>query len=429
MSSRSSVPSQKYLTIRSPIHPVSRRCLRSPTLPGSPALRRWVQSLSKDASLATRRPSSGNLFPGLNTWRSGIRLIGKTSGRFLFFALSMSLVVSGCSLYFDDEEPERFYEIRDFDILKLGVNISDMVMDPVQPYLYLADYGNNRILRIHTGKQMVVEGSLQVGSHPIDIDVTPDQRRLVVGLNGESNLKIIDLNAFTILKTVPFSLNDISHIVCGTDSIVYVSSLDEPLLIAVSIADNLETSGNVRSGALLMNHGDRKLFVAARNNVLKYDASGHFLTTETTSTRFSFSARINDFVMGPSNDHLFLGLADPDDRGNVEDLWVFSARDLTLTGKYEIKSPALGLALSRDGRRLFVAPTDADEAGVFIVEFDTRTKLETNYLLAAGNLKERGIVIDNDDRNLYVAVYTPGDDDTFEPYNVDSFDLQRIRID
>ena len=358
-----------------------------------------------------------------------MRRIGEIIGRFVFLALCATLLAAGCSLYLDDEEPAQFYEIEDFEILELGVNISDMVMDPNQPYLYLADYGNNRILRIDVGGQMAVDGSLQVGSHPIDLDLTPDQRHLVVGLNGESNLKIIDLNAFAVVKKVPFSLNDISHIVCGTDSIVYVSSLDEPLLIAVSIADDVETSGNVRSGALQMNHADRKLFVAARNNVLKYDASGPFPSTETTSTRFSFSARINDFVIGPLNEHLYLGLADPEERGSVKDLWAFSADDLTLTGKYEIKSPALGLALSRDGRRLFVAPTDADEAGVFIVEFDTQTKLEKNYFLAAGNLKERGIAIDNSDRYLYLAVFTPGDDDTFEPYNVASYDLQRIRID
>ena len=45
------------LTIRPTIHPVSRRCLRSPTLRRSPALWRL-------ASRATRRPDLGNLFPG-----------------------------------------------------------------------------------------------------------------------------------------------------------------------------------------------------------------------------------------------------------------------------------------------------------------------------------------------------------------------------
>ncbi len=358
-----------------------------------------------------------------------MRQTGRTHGRFVFYAVGMLFCVLGCSLYLDDDEPDHFYEFSDFEILELGVNISDMVVDPNQPYLYLADYGNNRILRIRLGEQMAIDGNLQVGSHPVDLDITPNQRHLVVGLNGESNLKVIELSTFAIVKTVPISLNNISHVACGTDSIVYVSSLDEPLLIAVSIVDNLETGGNVRSGALLMDHGERKLFVAARNNVLKYDASGHFPTNETTSSRFSFSATINDFVMSPLRDQLYLGLSDPQDRGHIKDLWAFSADNLTLTGKYEIKSPALGLAASHDGSRLFVAPTDADRAGVFIVEFDTRTKLEKRYYHAAGNLRERGIVIDQNDQYLYIAVFTLGDEDTFEPYNVNSFDLQRIRID
>ncbi len=56
----SSVLSQKFLTIRPPIHPVSLRSPRSPTIRRSPALRRL-------ASQATRRSNSGNLFSGLNT--------------------------------------------------------------------------------------------------------------------------------------------------------------------------------------------------------------------------------------------------------------------------------------------------------------------------------------------------------------------------
>ncbi len=54
------VLSQKFLTIRPPIHPVSLRSPRSPTLRRSPALRRL-------ASRATQRSNSGNLFPGQNT--------------------------------------------------------------------------------------------------------------------------------------------------------------------------------------------------------------------------------------------------------------------------------------------------------------------------------------------------------------------------
>ena len=65
---------------------------------------------------------------------------------------------------------------------------------------------------------------------------------------------------------------------------------------------------------------------------------------------------------------------------------------------------------------------------MFVVEFDAQTKLEQNYYLVAGNLKERCIVIDKNSVYFYVLVNIPGDDDSFEPYNDYSLDLQRVRI-
>ena len=73
-------------------------------------------------------------------------------------------------------------------------------------------------------------------------------------------------------------------------------------------------------------------------------------------------------------------------------------------------------------------PTDADNNGVFVVEFDAQTELESNYYLVAGNLKERCIVIDQNTEYFYVLVNSPGDNDSFEPYNNFSFDLQRLQI-
>jgi hypothetical protein len=37
-------------------------------------------------------------------------------------------------------------------------------------------------------------------------------------------------------------------------------------------------------------------------------------------------------------------------------------------------------------------------------------------------------VVDSNDENLYILVNIPGDDDSFEPYNDYSFDLQRIKL-
>ena len=62
------------------------------------------------------------------------------------------------------------------------------------------------------------------------------------------------------------------------------------------------------------------------------------------------------------------------------------------------------------------------------MEFDQSTKLEKNYYLSAGNLSSRGIVVDPDGNYIYVLINSPGDDDSTEPYNNFSFDLQKIAI-
>ncbi len=334
--------------------------------------------------------------------------------------------VSHCDLYVNSDEPRDYYEFPDFDILTLGKNISDMIMDPQQPYLYLTDYGNNAVLRVDIDGEMKVDRTLILGSHPIAMDVTPDQRSLIVGLYGESSLAIVDLANFTIADKVPVSLVGINDFVCASNSRLFVSAHTEPNVVSLTLPEKVEQDEIIRSGELLASPDGNKIFVASTNILQKYDLSSGFITQEAWSAPFGFQAKINDFVYGPNGEHVFLCLADQDDRTNVRDVLAFSTTDLTLTGNFEIKSAGMGVAVSKDGKRVFVAPTEADAAGVFIVEFDAETKLEKDYYLVAGNLKAKCIVIDQNDQYLYVAVNTPGDNDSFEPYNNNSFDLQRI---
>ena len=52
---------------------------------------------------------------------------------------------------------------------------------------------------------------------------------------------------------------------------------------------------------------------------------------------------------------------------------------MTFAGKYLTKSAGLATSVSKDGNRIFIAPQDADEIGVFIIEFDHETKLEKKF--------------------------------------------------
>lgn len=335
---------------------------------------------------------------------------------------------SGCDLYINSDEPDIYYEFRDFDILKLGKNIKDMVYDPNRPYLYLADYGNNTVLRVDASGKMRIDKKLVIGSHPIALDITPDETKLAVALNGESILKFIDLATFTVVDSAPVSLVDVNDFVCATNDRIFVSAFTEPNVISLTLPEKEERDEIIRSGELLASADGTKIFVASSTIVQKYDISSGFTTQEAWSAPFGYQAVINDFVMGPKGEKVYLCLADQADHTHVRDVMAFNTDDLTLAGKFEVKSAGMGVTVSHDNKRVFVAPTDADGAGVFIIEYDAATKLEQNYYMVAGNLKARGIEIDPQDRFLYVIVDTPGDNDKFEPYNNNSFDLQRIEL-
>ena len=181
---------------------------------------------------------------------------------------------------------------------------------------------------------------------------------------------------------------------------------------------------------MAVNHEKGSLFIASKNGLQKYDINGNVPELQSSLINFRFFADIPHIDLSESSDRVFVCLSNPAKTWGCQRCLRIQHRG-RLTGR-EISggiSAGLGVAVSRDRRRVFVAPTGADKAGAFVVEFDSQTKLEKNYYLAAGNLKERGIVIDKDEKHIYIIVFTPGDSGTFEPYKSNSYDLQRIRID
>lgn len=132
--------------------------------------------------------------------------------------------------------------------------------------------------------------------------------------------------------------------------------------------------------------------------------------------------------MGPKGEQAFLCYTDPIDPARVRDVVAFRTANLAYAGKYQLTSSGQSVAVSADGKRIYIAPTDEEQAGAFIVEFNADTKIEAEYYMLAGAIKARGLTIDHENRYLYAIVNTPLDDDSFEPYNNNSYDLQRIAI-
>ena len=343
----------------------------------------------------------------------------------LLFCFFMS-----CSLYQDTESPEIYFEYSDFDILYLGRTISDIIISNNGQNLFLSDYNNNSLLNIDVSDQLKILGEISMGSHPIALDLNSDNSIIVIALEGESTIYTVGTQAFEIVNQYSIPLMNVNDIAFLNDSIVVISSRTDPACISLNLNSSEYISQSVLNGELAMDQENDILYVATSSSVKKYNWDGdRFAQDSNISDPYGFVGDVHHFVFNAANNTVFACISSSnDDEKNIQHIYSYSGSDMTFAGKYLIKSPGLAVAVSNNGERVFTAPTDADEIGVFIIEFDQESKLESHYYLSAGNLTDRGLIVDSNNENLFILVNIPGDDDSFEPYNDYSFDLQRIKL-
>ena len=337
------------------------------------------------------------------------------------------IIFLSCSLYEDTEQPDIYFQINDFDMLRIGRTISDMMMGPNNNFLYLCDYNNNSMIKISTQGTMKILSELVVGSHPIAMDISPDKSHIAVAMEGESNVYLISLEDFTISTIISVSLMNMNDIVFVNSNRLLLSSTTDPTVITYDINSETEISQSILNGELLIDQEDSIAYVASSSSIKKYHISNNQASLSPyVADPFGFSATINHFII--NDDILYVCLNNKEDSESIRSIYSYNANTLTFAGKYQVGSPGLGVVVDTNNEKIFIAPQDADENGIFIIEFDAQTKLEKNYYLAAGNLKEKCMVIDQTSSYIYILVNTPGDNDSFEPYNDYPFDLQRIEI-
>ena len=347
--------------------------------------------------------------------------------KFLFPLLGLIL---SCSLYQDTDLPDIFFEYHDFDILPLGRTISDMIITENNQSVFLTDYNNNSIIKIDVNSEMAVSGEIEIGSHPVALDLNSDNSVIAIALEGESSIITVETDQFQIIGEYSIPLMNVNDIVFFNDSIVVISSRTDPACISLNLNSTEYVNQSVLNGELAMDQENKILYVATSSSVKKYNWDGErFSQDPNISDPYGFVGDVHHFVFNATKNTIFACISSSNDaESNIQHIYSYSGSDMTFAGKYLIKSPGLAVAVSNNGNRVFTAPTDADEIGVFIIEFDQESKLESYYYLSAGNLTDRGLVVDSNDQNLYILVNIPGDDDSFEPYNDYSFDLQRIKL-
>ena len=121
-----------------------------------------------------------------------------------------------------------------------------------------------------------------------------------------------------------------------------------------------------------------------------------------------------------------IGGTDFIDNKSLDHSPVYALDDLNHIANLDVGSTPL--AITSHGDHIYISPTDVDDNGMFIIEYNADTQLQTNYYQVAGLLGSHALVIDPNGEYLYAAVDDLSDQDTAEPYNGSSFNIQRIKI-
>ena len=112
----------------------------------------------------------------------------------------------------------------------------------------------------------------------------------------------------------------------------------------------------------------------------------------------------------------------------VDHASVYDNDNLHHISNLDVGSIPLAVAYDSVGNHIYISPTDVDDNGMFIVEFSIETQLQTNYYQVAGLLGSHALVVDPKGEYIYAAVDDLSDQDTYEPYNRSSFNIQKIKI-
>ena len=303
-------------------------------------------------------------------------------------------------------------------IIPINSTLSDLVADPIRPYFYVSDSGNNAVLMIST-ENNTVEKSIWVGSNPKDMDISSDGSALYVALSGASDIAVVDLETQTKTDTIPLSFTPHS-LATGKKGRLYVGMGSETKIINTT---NKTIVGSLSGGGVLEITSDR-------NTLYTWDYGHSYpnIYKWNVTTDIPVLNRSGHVIGGGCGLFVQMKLS-PDDSqayftsGSSDDgiIPVFDTTSFTLEGQLQLEWTPIAIALSPDGSKVYAVhkcsvtnptyPTserhDCNRKDIHV--FNTATFLEENFILVADFVSEKGLEITPDGSKLFAIIGSSGD--------------------
>ena len=366
--------------------------------------------------------------------------------KYLFTYLTIFILFTGC----DEPDFVQYFEYTDHNVLNIGSRLTDFIVTNDSNTLIAADKGNNRVLFVDVSTDnMSIIKSVWVGSEPTSLDITSDNSYLLVGLQGASSISVISMENMSLLGSINLDEDNVFDIeyVDSTDQLIvsYVSSnpaynktqiykwVGEPWNTEYTVELESPYSYVNYAGPISISTDEQYIYILDKYNGPPYRVYRYDITSEGLQNKIN-SSNIAD---GPIALHdleyvsefgivVAIGGTDFIDNKSVDHSPVYALDDLNHIANLDVGSTPL--AITSHGDHIYISPTDVDDNGMFIIEYNTDTQLQTNYYQVAGLLGSHALIIDTNGEYLYAAVDDLSDQDTAEPYNGSSFNIQKIKV-
>ena len=363
------------------------------------------------------------------------------------------IILTSCS----SDDIVQYFEYPDHNVLNIGAQLTDLHITNDSNTLIVADKGNNRVIFIDTmNPKMTIKKSIWVGSEPTTLEITDDEKYLLVGLQGASNICLIGLEELTVLGYMELDED-------GVFDLEFVSSKQQIIVSFFSsqpsdnktkiygwnpinidtgelnlILDNDLTYNEITTaGYIALSENEDFLYVIDKYegspyNLLRYSITDDGFVPFTiieSSNIADVPITLYDLEYIPEfGIAVAMGGTDLIDGNPLDHAPIYALDNLTHIANLDLGSTPIALAYDPMGQHIYISPTDVDDNGMFIVEFSMETMLQTNYYQVAGILGSHSLIVDPQGEFIYAVVDDLSDQDTHEPYNGNSFNIQKIEI-
>lgn len=119
-----------------------------------------------------------------------------------------------------------------------------------EPFAYITNSGTNTVSEIRTSDNTVT-ATVNVGSFPIGVSVSPDGTKVYVSNSGDNTLSVIRTSDNTVTATVSVGQFPVGVSVTPDGTRVYVANFDANTVSVIRTSDNTVTATvNVGSGPI-----------------------------------------------------------------------------------------------------------------------------------------------------------------------------------